>query len=228
MNSLLDLKVTSGQYRNELVEAATRVIDSGWYIGGSELELFEQEFARYCGAKYAIGVGNGLDALTLTLRAWKELGKLKEGDEVIVPANTFIASILAIIENRLVPVLVEPELSTYNLCPIQTEAAITSKTRAILPVHLYGLLANMPAIMDIAERHNLLVLEESAQAHGASLNGKKAGNWGHASGFSFCPGKSLGGLGDAGAVTILSFSFCSYEVSNKAKTFCFCANGRYT
>lgn len=201
MTPFLDLKATNGQYRDELVEAATRVIDSGWYIGGNELQQFEQEFADYCGTKFAIGVANGLDALTLTLRAWKELGKLKEGDEIIVPANTFIASILAITENNLVPVLVEPELATYNLCPIQTEAAITPKTRAILPVHLYGLMANMPAIMDIAERHQLLVLEDSAQAHGASLNGKKAGNWGHASGFSFYPGKNLGALGDAGAVT---------------------------
>lgn len=201
MIPFLALKATNAQYREELVEAATRVIDSGWYISGTELQQFEQEFAGYCGAKYTIGVGNGLDALVLTLRAWKELGKLKEGDEVIVPANTFIASILAITENRLIPVLVEPELSTYNLCPANTEAAITSKTRVILPVHLYGQLANMPAIMDIAERHNLLVLEDAAQAHGASLNGNKAGSWGHASGFSFYPGKNLGALGDAGAVT---------------------------
>lgn len=201
MIPFLDLKAINAQYRNELVDAATRVIDSGWYIGGTELQQFEEEFAAYCGAKHAIGVGNGLDALVLTLRAWKELGKLKDGDEVIVPANTFIASILAISENNLVPVLVEPELTTYNLCPIQAEAAITSKTRVILPVHLYGQMANMPAIMDIAERHGLLVLEDAAQAHGASLDGKKAGNWGHASGFSFYPGKNLGGLGDAGAVT---------------------------
>ncbi|MCB5288501.1 MAG: DegT/DnrJ/EryC1/StrS family aminotransferase, partial [Candidatus Cloacimonetes bacterium] len=141
------------------------------------------------------------DALILTLRAWKELGKLKDGDEVIVPSNTYIASILAISANDLVPVLVEPDLATYNLCPKQTEAAITAKTRAILPVHLYGQLADMPTIMDIAKRHNLLVLEDSAQAHGASINGKKAGNWGDASGFSFYPGKNLGALGDAGAVT---------------------------
>lgn len=201
MTPFLDLKAINAQYREELIEAAGRVIDSGWYIGGTELKQFEQEFAEYCGTKYAIGVGNGLDALVLTLRAWKELGKLKDGDEVIVPANTFIASILAITENNLVPVLVEPELTTYNLCPLQTEKAITGKTRVILPVHLYGLMANMPAIMDIAERHNLLVLEDAAQAHGATLNGKKAGNWGHACGFSFYPGKNLGALGDAGAVT---------------------------
>lgn len=201
MIPFLDLKAINAQYRDELVEAAARVIDSGWYVQGAEVIAFEQEFAKYCGTKHCIGVANGLDALTLTLRAWKEMGKLKEGDEVIVPANTYIASVLAITENRLVPVLVEPDPLTYNLCPINAEAAITSKTRAILPVHLYGQLADMPAIMDIANRHNLLVLEDSAQAHGASINGIKAGNWGHASGFSFYPGKNLGALGDAGAVT---------------------------
>ncbi len=184
-----------------MIEACTRVLDSGWYIAGNELAHFEGEFAKYCGSKHCIGVANGLDALTLTLRAWKELGKLKEGDEVIVPANTYIASILAITENRLTPVLVEPDEASYNLCPAKAEAAITSKTRVILPVHLYGQLADMPALLDIAERYNLLVLEDSAQAHGASIGGRKAGNWGDASGFSFYPGKNLGALGDAGAIT---------------------------
>jgi dTDP-4-amino-4,6-dideoxygalactose transaminase len=198
--SFLDLKALNQRYREELIDAVTRVIDSGWYIQGNEVEAFETEFAQYCGSKYCIGVANGLDALTLTLRAWKEQGQLKEGDEVIVPANTYIASILAITENRLVPVLVEPDEDSYNLCPQKAEAAITPRTRAILPVHLYGQLVDMPAIMDIAERNNLLVLEDSAQAHGASLNDKKAGSFGHASGFSFYPGKNLGALGDAGAV----------------------------
>jgi dTDP-4-amino-4,6-dideoxygalactose transaminase len=201
MIEFLNLKAANREYRQELIEAATRVIDSGWYIQGTELKAFESEFAAYCGTKHCIGVANGLDALILTLRAWKELGKLKDGDEVIVPSNTYIASILAISANDLVPVLVEPDVATYNLCPKQTEAAITAKTRAILPVHLYGQLADMPAIMAVAQRHNLLVLEDSAQAHGAELNGKKAGNWGDASGFSFYPGKNLGALGDAGAVT---------------------------
>lgn len=201
MIPFLDLKAINAQYRDELIASCTRVIDSGWYIAGNELALFEQNFASYCGTKHAIGVANGLDALILTLRAWKELGKLKDGDEVMVPSNTYIASILAISANNLVPVLVEPDLATYNLCPQQAEAAITAKTRAILPVHLYGQLVDMPAIMDIAQRHNLLVLEDSAQAHGAEFNGKKAGNWGDASGFSFYPGKNLGALGDAGAVT---------------------------
>ena len=201
MIPFLDLKAINAQYRAELIAACTRVIDSGWYITGNEVEQFEQDFSNYCGTQYAIGVANGLDALTLTLRAWKELGKIKEGDEVIVPANTYIASILAVSSNGLVPILVEPDLATYNLCPKNVETAITSKTRVILPVHLYGQLADMPAIMDIAARHDLLVLEDSAQAHGASHNGKKSGNWGHAAGFSFYPGKNLGALGDAGAVT---------------------------
>ncbi len=197
----LDLKAINHTIRQELIDACTNVIDSGWYIGGSELAAFEQEFASYCGSEHCIGVANGLDALTLTLRAWKQLGKLKEGDEVIVPANTYIATILAITENRLKPVLVEPDVQSFNISPANIEAAITANTRAILPVHLYGQLADMPNIMTIAQQHNFLVLEDSAQAHGASIGGKKAGNWGHAAGFSFYPGKNLGALGDAGAVT---------------------------
>lgn len=197
----LDLKSINQQYRSELIEACTRVIDSGWYIGGNELSQFEQSFAKYCGTKYAIGVANGLDALVLTLRAWIELGKLQEGDEVIVPSNTYIASILAISANNLTPVLVEPDITTYNICPKNIEVAITDQTKVILPVHLYGQLANMLSIMDIAKRHNLLVLEDSAQAHSASFESIKAGNWGDASAFSFYPGKNLGALGDAGAIT---------------------------
>ena len=201
MIPFLDLKNINQQYREELITACTRVIDSGWYIGGNELEQFEQNFANYCGVKFAIGVANGLDALILTLRAWKELGKLQDGDEVIVPSNTYIASILAITANNLTPVLVEPDLATYNIDPLKIEEAITAKTKVILPVHLYGQLAAMSDIMHIAKKHNLLVLEDSAQSHGAQLQGTKAGNWGDASGFSFYPGKNLGALGDAGAVT---------------------------
>lgn len=201
MIPFLDLKNINKQYRNELIDACTRVIDSGWYIGGSELEQFEKNFAEYCDVKFAIGVANGLDALILTLRAWKELGKLNDGDEVIVPSNTYIASILAITANNLTPVLVEPDIATYNIDPAKIEAAITSRTKVILPVHLYGLLAPMPQIMGIAKKHNLLVLEDSAQSHGAQIDNKKSGNWGDASGFSFYPGKNLGALGDAGAVT---------------------------
>lgn len=201
MIPFLDLKSLNAQYADELKAAAARVIDSGWYIMGSELNSFEQEFADYCGTKYAIGVANGLDALVLVLRAWKELGKLKDGDEVIVPANTYIASVLAITENNLTPVLVEPEESTYNLSPEQVKKHITSKTRVLLPVHLYGLISPMPQLMTIAAENNLLVLEDCAQAHGASISSKRAGSFGHAAGFSFYPGKNLGALGDAGAIT---------------------------
>lgn len=201
MIPFLDLKNINQQYRDELIEVCTRVIDSGWYIGGKELATFENNFAAYCGTRYAIGVANGLDALILTLRAWKELGKLQDGDEVIVPSNTYIASILAITANNLTPILVEPELSSYNIDPLKIQQTITDKTRIILAVHLYGQLADMPKIMQIAKQHNLLVLEDSAQSHGAQLKGKKVGNWGHAAGFSFYPGKNLGALGDAGIVT---------------------------
>lgn len=201
MIPFLDLKKINAQYHQELKDACSRVIDSGWYIMGKELEAFESEFASYCGTQFAIGVANGLDALTLTLRAWKELGKLKVGDEVIVPANTYIASVLAITENDLVPVLVEPNVDTYNLSPETVKQAITDKTKAILPVHLYGLISPMPELMNIADEYGLLVLEDCAQSHGAKINGKKCGSWGHAAGFSFYPGKNLGALGDAGAVT---------------------------
>jgi len=201
MIPFLDLKKNNQQYRGELIEAATNVIDSGWYIQGEQVQCFEKEFASYCGTKHCIGVANGLDALILIFRAYKELGRLKEGDEVIVPANTYIASILAITENRLKPVLVEPDEKTYNLDPKLIEQAITPKTKAILAVHLYGQLADMLEINKIAKKNNLLVIEDSAQAHGASYNGIKSGNWGNASGFSFYPGKNLGALGDAGAVT---------------------------
>lgn len=201
MISFLDLRSVNHDHRNDLIAACTRVIDSGWYISGTELLQFEKEFAQFCGTEYCIGVANGLDALSLTLRAWMEQGKLKEGDEVLVPANTYIASILAISANGLTPVLVEPDAQTFNLSPANAKAAITAKTKAMLPVHLYGQLADMPALLEIAEQHQLLVLEDAAQAHGTSIGGRKAGNWGHAAGFSFYPGKNLGALGDAGAIT---------------------------
>lgn len=201
MIPFLDLKKVNQQYQDELKAACNRVIDSGWYIGGQELGKFEQNFATYCGTKFAIGVANGLDALILILRAWKELGKLQDGDEVIVPANTYIASILAITANNLKAVLVEPDSKSLNISVEALEQAITLKTKAILAVHLYGQLADMPKIMQIAKQHKLLVLEDSAQAHGAEIEGIRAGNWGDAYGFSFYPGKNLGALGDAGAVT---------------------------
>jgi dTDP-4-amino-4,6-dideoxygalactose transaminase len=201
MIPFLDLKAINQQHRQALIDAATRVIDSGWYVLGQEVKAFEQEFAAYCGTSHCVGMANGLDALILTLRAWKEMGKLQEGDEVIVPANTYIASILAVTENRLKPVLVEPDEGSFNLCPNKVSAAITPKTKAIVAVHLYGQLAPMQAILVMADDHRVLVLEDSAQAHGAMVDGKRAGNWGHASGFSFYPGKNLGALGDAGAMT---------------------------
>lgn len=201
MINFLDLKKINDQYKDELNEACRRVIDSGWYIQGKELASFEEQFAQYCGTKYCIGVANGLDALTLTLRAWKELDMLAEGDEVIVPANTYIASILSITENDLVPVLVEPDPDTYNLSIEGIKKATTSKTKAILPVHLYGQISPMDEIMSYAHSHNLLVLEDCAQSHGANIDNKKCGNWGDAGAFSFYPGKNLGALGDAGAIT---------------------------
>ena len=200
MISFLDLKKLNAAYVPQLREACARVIDSGWFIGGQELAAFEREFADYCGTPHCVGVANGLDALTLTLRAWKEMGLLSEGDEVIVPANTYIASVLAVTENRLVPVLVEPDPVTFNLSTDGVRAALTEKTKAIIAVHLYGQLADMPGIMDLAEEKGLLVLEDAAQSHGASIDGRRAGTWGHAAGFSYYPGKNLGALGDAGAM----------------------------
>jgi len=201
MISFLDLKKINAQYRHELIEACTKVIDSGWYIQGNECQEFEKEFAKYCATKYAIGVANGLDALTLIFRAYKELGVMKDGDEIIVPSNTYIASILAISENNLLPILIEPDINTYLIAPNKIEEKITSKTKAVLVVHLYGQTCQMDEITKIAKKYNLKVIEDSAQAHGAYYKDKRCGNLGDASGFSFYPGKNLGALGDAGAVT---------------------------
>lgn len=201
MIPFLDLKTINTQYRDELVQACTSVIDSGWYIQGNECETFESEFAGYCGSKYAIGVANGLDALILILRAYKELGLINDGDEVIVPSNTYIASILAISHNNLVPVLVEPDIETFLINPDKIEEKITSKTKAIIPVHLYGQTCEMDKVNEIAQKYNLKVIEDSAQSHGAYFKDKRCGNLGSASGFSFYPGKNLGALGDGGIVT---------------------------
>ncbi|AJI54829.1 aminotransferase class I and II family protein [Francisella philomiragia] len=201
MINFLDLKKINGLYEHELKNACARVIDSGWYIRGNECEAFEREFAKYCGTKYAVGVANGLDALILIIRAYKELGVFKSGDEIIVPANTYIASILAISANDMVPVLVEPNLDHYLLDTDRIESAITVKTVAIMPVHLYGQACQMDKINSLAKKYNLKVIEDSAQSHGAYFADKKCGNLGDASGFSFYPGKNLGALGDAGAVT---------------------------
>ena len=201
MINFLDLKKVNAQYREELIGACTKVIDSGWYVQGNECIEFEKEFAQYCGTKYAVGVANGLDALILILRAYKEMGILSDGDEVIVPSNTYIASILAISQNNLVPVLVEPDLDTYLIDPLKIEEKITSKTKAIMPVHLYGQTCEMDEINKIAKKYGLKVIEDSAQSHGAYYKNKRCGNLGDASGFSFYPGKNLGALGDGGAVT---------------------------
>lgn len=201
MIPFLDLKAINARERDALIAAFTRVLDSGWYVLGGEVAAFEREYAQYCGTQFAVGVGNGLDALTLTLRAYRELGRLERGDEVIVPANTYIATILAISENGLAPVLVEPEPATYNLDAALIEPALTARTRAILPVHLYGQTASMTAINAVARRHGLIVIEDSAQAHGARHAGTRAGALGDASGHSFFPSKNFGALGDAGAVT---------------------------
>jgi dTDP-4-amino-4,6-dideoxygalactose transaminase len=196
----LSLKDVNARYADELKAAAARVIDSGWYVLGDEVAAFEREFAAYCGVSHAVGVGNGLDALSLILRGYKELGAIEEGDEVIVPGNTFIASFLAITENRLVPAPVEPDPATFNLDPAGVEAAIGPRTRAIMAVHLYGQLADMPALTALARRHQLLLIEDAAQAHGAISGGRKAGAFGDAAAFSFFPTKNLGALGDGGAV----------------------------
>ncbi|APA83593.1 DegT/DnrJ/EryC1/StrS family aminotransferase [Francisella tularensis] len=201
MIKFLDLQKINSIYQQELKDACARVIDSGWYIRGNECESFEQEFAKYCGTKYAVGVANGLDALILIIRAYKELGMFKSGDEIIVPANTYIASILAISANDMVPILVEPNFDDYLLDANKIEEAITAKTVAIMPVHLYGQTCQMDKIYAIAKKYNLKVIEDSAQSHGAYFADKKSGNLGDASGFSFYPGKNLGAIGDAGAVT---------------------------
>lgn len=197
----LELGKINSRYKAELLGALQRVVDSGWYIRGEECESFERNFAKFCGVKHCVGVGNGLDALTLILRAYRELGYLLPGDEVIVPANTYIATILAITENQLKPVLVAPDQSTYNIDPLLLESAVSERTKVVMVVHLYGQLANMSEITDFARVNGLLVIEDAAQAHGAMLNNIRAGAWGDAAGFSFYPGKNLGALGDAGAVT---------------------------
>ncbi len=201
MISFLDVKGINAQYRTEILEAMTRVFDQGTYILGKEVELFEQEFAAYCGSRHAIGVANGLDALILILQAYKELGVMVDGDEVIVPANTYIASILAISKAGMVPILVEPDIKTYNIDPLFIEQKITQRTKAILPVHLYGRPADMDPVLALARKYNLKVIEDAAQAHGAYYKGKRVGNLGDAAGFSFYPGKNLGAVGDGGAVT---------------------------
>ncbi|MBD5467261.1 MAG: DegT/DnrJ/EryC1/StrS family aminotransferase [Lachnospiraceae bacterium] len=192
-----DLRPIHNQIREELDEAYRRVMDSGWFITGNELEQFEREFASYCGTKYCIGVGNGLDALHIILRAYG----IGAGDEVLVPANTFIATALAVSYAGATPVFVDCDESTYNMDPNLVEDKITAHTKAIMAVHLYGRVADMRALREIADRYGLKLIEDAAQAHGAQLNGKRTGSLGDAAGFSFYPGKNLGALGDSGAIT---------------------------
>jgi dTDP-4-amino-4,6-dideoxygalactose transaminase len=200
MIQFLDLKAINAQYQNEINNAIHSVINSGWYVKGDSVSNFENNFAEYCGSKFCIGVANGLDALTLIFKSLKIQGKLQKGDEVIVPANTYIASILALTETGLIPVLVEPNEANFNLDITGIKSKLTSKTKAVLTVHLYGQLAKN--ISMFCKENNLLLIEDAAQAHGAEdKDGKKAGSFGIAAGFSFYPGKNLGALGDAGAVT---------------------------
>jgi dTDP-4-amino-4,6-dideoxygalactose transaminase len=201
MIKFLDLHKINLPYQAAFQEKMQQVLDKGWFILGDEVKTFESNFADYCGSNHCIGVGNGFDALVLIFRGYIQLGKLQKGDQVIVPANTYIASILAILQADLVPVLVEPKLETYNINPDLIQGKITSQTKAILAVHLYGQLAEMEAIIAIAKQNNLLVIEDAAQSHGAVSNHRKAGNLADAAAFSFYPGKNLGALGDAGAIT---------------------------
>jgi len=201
MIKFLDLQKINAQYEIELKEAANRVIDSGWYLMGKELESFEANYADFCGVKHALGVANGLDALRLIFKAYIEMGVMHKGDEVIVPANTYIASVLAISDNDLTPVFVEPNENTYNIDSSLIENAITPKTKAILTVHLYGQNSIDQHMLDTCAKHNLKLVEDGAQSHGAVWGNKVSGAIGDAAGHSFYPGKNLGALGDAGAVT---------------------------
>lgn len=201
MINFLNLFKINQQYRRDIDKAIKRVLDSGYYLVSDELKNFENNFSKYVGTKYCIGTANGLDALRLILMAYKELRIFKEEDEIIVPANTFIASMLSISQNNLIPILVEPDINTYNINPDLIEEKITKKTKAIMVVHLYGQVVEMDKIWKLAKKYNLKVIEDSAQAHGVSYKNKKTGNLGDISAFSFYPAKNLGALGDGGAVT---------------------------
>ena len=201
MINYLSLQKITALHESEITTAVNQVLRSGWYLQGEHIALFEKNYAQYIGTKYCVTCGNGLDALCLIFRAYIELGLLKEGDEVIVPANTYIATILSITENHLIPILVEPDINTLEINEQLIEQAITPRTRAIMLVHLYGRCAYTAFIGDICKRHNLLLLEDNAQAHGCHFGNNHTGSLGHAAAHSFYPGKNLGALGDAGAVT---------------------------
>lgn len=201
MVQFLNLQKITNMHSDEIHAAVSRVIDSGWYLLGNETDRFEKNYNKYIGSNYCIAVANGLDALRLILRGYMELGVMKEGDEVIVPANTFIASILAITDNRLIPILVEPDIKTYQIDENKVESAITDKTRAVMIVHLYGQCAYTKNIGGICARHNIKLIEDNAQAVGCKFEDKRTGSLGDAAGHSFYPGKNLGAFGDGGAVT---------------------------
>ena len=201
MIKFLDLQAITAKYQDEISQAVGRVVQSGWYLQGKANADFEADYARFIGSDYCVGCANGLDALILIFRAYLELGYLQPGDEVLVPANTFIASVLAITENNLKPVLVEPDPETLQIDETRVEAAITPRTKALCLVHLYGRNAYTPAIAALCEQHHLLLVEDNAQAHGCRCGELRTGALGHASGHSFYPGKNLGALGDGGAVT---------------------------
>lgn len=226
----LSLKDITDKNSKEIHEAALRVIDSGWYLQGKENQQFEEDYANYIGTKYCVGCGNGLDALVWIFRAYIELGVMKKGDEVIVPANTYIATILSITENDLVPVLVEPNIDTLQIDDSLIEEKITNNTKAICIVHLYGQCAYTDKIGKLCKKYNLKLIEDNAQAHGCEYNGTKTGALGDAAGHSFYPGKNLGALGDAGAVTTndesLAYAVRSLANYGSAKKYVFKYTGR--
>ena len=213
MVKFLDIQKITESFEPELSQAIQRVVKRGWFLLGDEVMAFEREYASFIGVKHCIGVANGLDALRLILKAYIEMGQMKEGDEIIVPANTYIASILAITDNRLVPILVEPDINSYNLDISLIEQQITERTRAIMVVHLYGQACWSQDLEEIASRHNLKIIEDNAQAAGAYYGLKRTGSLGNAAGHSFYPGKNLGALGDAGAVTT-----DDYELADTVRT----------
>jgi dTDP-4-amino-4,6-dideoxygalactose transaminase len=192
-----NLQKLNKKFFKNFTESFDKTLKSGWYILGNNVKEFEKEFAYYCGSKYCVGLNSGLDALIIAIRALE----LPEKSEIIVASNTYIATILAIIHNNHIPILAEPDIKTYNISPLEIEKKITSKTKAIIAVHLYGKLADMPSILKIAQSHDLKIVEDAAQAHGATFNGKRAGSWGDIAAFSFYPTKNLGALGDSGAIT---------------------------
>ncbi len=200
MIDFLDLQATHEPYASELREAVGQVVDSGWYLFGEEVDAFERAFSKYNGVDHTVGVASGLDALRIILRAYKELGEMSEGDEVIVPASTYIASILGVTDNNLTPVLVEPDPDSYNVDPARIEEHITDRTSAVMIVHLYGQNAYTHEIGHLCEKYDLKLIEDAAQAHGAYYQDQRVGSLGDAAGFSFYPGKNLGALGDAGAI----------------------------